>query len=77
MIQFPLLAFNAIHLYLTKTPHQKTNKMNTTETTLKMIFDRWDALLKNFDKTLNELTDDNCNTKLLLARTVVFTCLAI
>ena len=32
--------------------------MNTTETTLKMIFDRWYALLKNFDATLNALTDE-------------------
>jgi hypothetical protein len=32
--------------------------MNTTETTLKMIFDRWYALLKNFDTTLNALTDE-------------------
>lgn len=31
--------------------------MNTTETTLKMVFDRWYALIKNFDTTLNELTD--------------------
>ena len=32
--------------------------MNTTETTLKMVFDRWYALLKNFDTTLNTLTDE-------------------
>lgn len=32
--------------------------MNTTEITLKMVFDRWNALLKNFDNTLNELTDE-------------------
>ncbi len=32
--------------------------MNTTETTLKMIFDRWYALLENFDTTLNALTDE-------------------
>ena len=32
--------------------------MNTTETTLKMIFDRWYALLKNFDTSLNALTDE-------------------
>ena len=32
--------------------------MNTTETTLKMIFDRWYALLKNFDASLNALTDE-------------------
>jgi len=32
--------------------------MNTTETTLKMVFDRWYALLKNFDTTLNALTDE-------------------
>jgi hypothetical protein len=32
--------------------------MNTTQTTLKMIFDRWYALLKSFDTSLNELTDE-------------------
>ena len=32
--------------------------MNTTETILKMVFDRWNALIKNFDATLNDLTDD-------------------
>lgn len=32
--------------------------MNTTEITLKMVFDRWYALIKNFDTTLNELTDE-------------------
>lgn len=32
--------------------------MNTTATTLKMIFDRWYALIKNFDTTLNALTDE-------------------
>jgi DinB superfamily len=32
--------------------------MNTTETTLKMIFDRWYALLKNFDTSINALTDE-------------------
>ena len=32
--------------------------MNSTETTLKMIFDRWYALLKKFDASLNALTDE-------------------
>jgi hypothetical protein len=32
--------------------------MNRTETTLKMVFDRWYALLNNFDTTLNTLTDE-------------------
>jgi len=32
--------------------------MNTTETMLKMVFDRWYALLKNFDNSLNALTDE-------------------
>ncbi|MEO7983689.1 MAG: DinB family protein [Bacteroidota bacterium] len=32
--------------------------MNTTQTTLKMIFDRWNALIKNFDTTLNAISDD-------------------
>jgi hypothetical protein len=32
--------------------------MNTTETTLKMVFDRWNALLKNFDASLNALSDE-------------------
>jgi len=32
--------------------------MNTSETTLKMIFDRWYALVKNFDTSLNALTDE-------------------
>jgi DinB superfamily len=32
--------------------------MNTTQITLKMIFDRWHALIKNFDATLNSLTDE-------------------
>lgn len=32
--------------------------MNSTETTLKMIFDRWYALMKNFDTSLNSFTDE-------------------
>ncbi|MEO6541247.1 MAG: DinB family protein [Ferruginibacter sp.] len=32
--------------------------MNTTDTTLKMVFDRWYALIKNFDASLNALTDE-------------------
>jgi len=32
--------------------------MDTTQTTIKMIFDRWNALLKSFDATLNDLSDD-------------------
>lgn len=32
--------------------------MNTTEITLKMIFDRWNALIKNFDTSLNAFTDE-------------------
>lgn len=32
--------------------------MNTTDTTLKMVFDRWYALVKNFDTALNALTDE-------------------
>jgi len=32
--------------------------MNTTATTIKMVFDRWYALLKNFDTSLNALTDE-------------------
>ncbi|MEO7306446.1 MAG: DinB family protein [Ferruginibacter sp.] len=32
--------------------------MNTTATTLKMIFDRWYALIKNFDASLNALSDE-------------------
>jgi hypothetical protein len=32
--------------------------MNTTETTLKMTFDRWNALIKNFDETLTELSEE-------------------
>jgi hypothetical protein len=32
--------------------------MNTTGTTLKMVFDRWYALIKNFDTSLNAVTDE-------------------
>ncbi len=38
--------------------------MNTTETTLKMVFDRWNALLKNFDSSLNALTDDQLQNEI-------------
>jgi hypothetical protein len=38
--------------------------MNTTQTTLKMIFDRWYALIKNFDTTLNELTDEQLQNEI-------------
>lgn len=38
--------------------------MNQTETTLKMMFDRWDALIKNFDTTLNELTDEQLQNEI-------------
>ena len=32
--------------------------MDTTAITLKMVFDRWHALVKNFDTTLNSLTNE-------------------
>ena len=32
--------------------------MNTTQTTVKMIFDRWYASIKNFDTLLTSLTDE-------------------
>jgi len=32
--------------------------MNTTNVTLKMVFDRWNALIKQFSDTLNSLSDD-------------------
>ena len=32
--------------------------MTTDQVIHKMVFDRWNALIKNFDTTLNELTDD-------------------
>lgn len=32
--------------------------MNTTQTTIKMVFDRWYALIKNFDASLNAFTDE-------------------
>jgi len=32
--------------------------MNPTQTMLKMIFDRWYALIKNFDTSLNAITDE-------------------
>lgn len=38
--------------------------MNTTETTLKMIFDRWNALIKNFDESLNSLTDEQLQNEI-------------
>ena len=38
--------------------------MNTTETTLKMVFDRWYALLKNFDASLNALTDEQLQNEI-------------
>ena len=31
--------------------------MNTTQTTVKMIFDRWNSLNKSFDEILNAVTD--------------------
>jgi DinB superfamily len=38
--------------------------MNTTETILKMVFDRWNALIKNFDTTLNNLTDEQLQNEI-------------
>ena len=38
--------------------------MSTTETTLKMIFDRWSALVKNFDNSLDALTDDQLENEI-------------
>jgi len=38
--------------------------MNTTETTLKMVFDRWSALIKNFDNSLNALTDNQLQNEI-------------
>ncbi|WP_284652957.1 DinB family protein [Flavobacterium terrisoli] len=32
--------------------------MNPTQTMVKMTFDRWNALIKQFDDTLNNLTDE-------------------
>ena len=32
--------------------------MNPTDTILKMVFDRWNASIKNLDTLLNELTDE-------------------
>lgn len=32
--------------------------MNTTETMVKMVLDRWNALLKNFDTDLNAMSDE-------------------
>ena len=32
--------------------------MNSTDLIIKMIFDRWNASIKNWDKQLNELTDE-------------------
>ena len=37
---------------------QTALQTNTTQTTLKMVFDRWNALIKNFDASLNALTDE-------------------
>jgi DinB superfamily len=36
----------------------KSKKMNTNQTMLKMIFDRWNASVKNCDTLLNSLTDE-------------------
>jgi hypothetical protein len=32
--------------------------MNSTETIIKMVFDRWNASIKNFDAVLNSITDE-------------------
>ena len=36
----------------------KTNNMSSNQTIIKIIFDRWNASLKNFDTLLNSLSDD-------------------
>ncbi|MEO6252795.1 MAG: DinB family protein [Ferruginibacter sp.] len=38
--------------------------MNTTETTLKMVFDRWNALIKNFDTSLDAVTDEQLQNEI-------------
>ena len=42
--------------------------MNTTETTLKMIFDRWHAQVKSFDTALNALTDEQLQKEIAPGR---------
>jgi len=42
--------------------------MNTTETTLKMIFDRWYAQVKSFDTALNALTDEQLQKEIAPGR---------
>jgi hypothetical protein len=38
--------------------------MTTTDTFLKMVFDRWDASVKNCDALLNSLTDDTLQNEI-------------
>src|SRR5687767_2767162 len=42
--------------------------MNTTETMLKMVFDRWNTLLKNFDASLNALSDEQLQNEIAPGR---------
>jgi len=38
--------------------------MITNDTMIKMVFDRWDATIKNCDTLLNSLTDDQLQKSL-------------
>ena len=42
--------------------------MTTTEIMLKMVFDRWDGALKNWDTILNSLTDDQLNQEIVTGK---------
>ncbi len=41
-----------------KNNNQKLNKMTTTELSVKMILDRWNASIKSCDTLINNLTDE-------------------
>ncbi len=43
--------------------------MTTNETMVKMIFDRWYALIKNCDNLLNSLTDEQLQKEIAPGKT--------
>lgn len=46
--------------------------MTTTETIVKMIFDRWNASIKNCDTLLNSLTDETLQKEIAPGKTEEF-----
>ncbi len=42
--------------------------MNSTELVIKMLFDRWNALLKNFDSILNAISDEQLQQEIAPGR---------